>query len=179
MAKRDKPVDWAGIERDYCSGSMGIREMARWYGVTDTAIRKKAKADAWVRHEQPRHIADEPPAQRLTNPATDPPDLADQARGLTGRMMDELDTVTSMHGELEEMICSEESDPRRRQALLKALSLSERANTLKNLSATLKVLNEAAAPDGKKAQRQDRAEAASSTGKFAAPSAPKLVVSNR
>jgi hypothetical protein len=32
---------------------------------------------------------------------------------------------------------------------------------------------------GKKEKRQDRADAASSAGKFAAPSAPKLVVHNR
>ncbi|MBI1621491.1 hypothetical protein IOD40_12560 [Aquamicrobium sp. cd-1] len=92
-------------------------------------------------------------------------------------MMDELEAVTANVGELEEMIWTEESDPRRRQALLKALSLAERAKTLKDLSTSMKTLNEASAPEGKKAQKQAAAESVG--GRFAAPSAPKLVVSNK
>lgn len=178
MAKENKPIDWAGIERDYCSGKMSVREMASWYGISHTAINKKAKQAGWVRAEQPPHI-ERDPIQRIAVPTSEPGDLADKARGIAGRMMDELDAVTSLHGELEDMICAEESDPRRRQALLKALSLGERAMTLKNISTTLKTLNEASAPEGKKAQRQANAEKSASGGRFAAPSPPKLVVSNR
>jgi hypothetical protein len=50
--------------------------------------------------------------------------------------------------------------------------------TLKNISQTLKTLNEAADAGGKKAQRQARAEKGASGGKFAAPNGPKLIVSN-
>jgi hypothetical protein len=106
--------------------------------------------------------------------------VPERARALAGRMVDELDTVTAHHGELEDMICTEESDPRRRGALLKAISLGERAMTLKNLSQTLKTLQEAGeGGGGKKAQRQANAEKSSSGGRFAVRSAPKLVVSNK
>lgn len=178
MMKRDKPIDWKGIEGDFVAGRMSVREIARWYGVTEAAIRKHAKAAGWARNAQPGHVdRSEPVVTRMT--ITEPGDLPEKARGLAGRMMDELDAVTSLHGELEDMICAEESDPRRRQALLKSLSLSERAKTLKDISTTLKTLNEAAVPDGKKAQRQANADSSASAGKFATPSAPKLVVSNK
>ena len=183
--KNNKPIDWAGIERDYRAGVMGVREIARWYGVSDTAIHKKAKASDWVRAPKPRGPFEESREQRAQAVEIIPPvpvkpeALSDRARGIAGRLMDELETVTAHVGELEDMICTEESDPRRRQALLKAISLGERATTLKNISTTLKTLNESVAPVGKKQQRQAAAEAASTGGKFAAPSAPKLVVDNK
>jgi hypothetical protein len=179
MAKKDKPVDWDGIERDYCSGEMGLREIARWYGVSHTAINKRAKKDGWKRKSAPKHVEQEPVARSPLLPVADTSDVPDRARVLASRMVDELDAVTTHHGELEDMICSEESDPRRRRALLKALSLGERAMTLKNISQTLKTLNEAGEVGGKKAQRQANAEKSASGGRFAAPSAPKLVVSNK
>lgn len=181
----DKPIDWEGIERDYCAGIMGIREIARWYGVSDTAIHKKAKAEGWMRKEKPKGPFQESTESRTVTseiivPASiKPEDLVDRGRAIAVRMMDELESVTAHVGDLEDMICDEESDLRRRQALLKALSLSERAMTLKNLSATIKTLGEVSAPDGKKAARQAKAETSASGGKFAAPSGPKLVVDNR
>lgn len=46
----EKPVvDWERIETDYCAGVKSIREIARESGVTDTAIRKKAKVQKWSR----------------------------------------------------------------------------------------------------------------------------------
>jgi hypothetical protein len=176
MAKDNKPVDWGGIETDFCSGTMGVREIARWYGVSHPAILRRAKRDGWVRKSQ--HIEREPIERPAPSASVDPSTVPDRARGLAGRMLDELDTVTAHHGELEEMISVEESDPRRRNALLKAISLPERAMTLKNISQTLKTLNEAADAGGKKAQRQARAEKGASGGKFAAPNGPKLIVSN-
>lgn len=185
MKKNDKPIDWAGIEKDYTAGVMGVREIARWYGISDTAIHKKAKAEGWVRPKQKKTLKGEKPARAAapaaaTEEPASPADLADRGRGLASRLMDELDAVTANVGELEEMIHAEESDPRRRQALLKALSLPERANTLRTLSMSLKTLNETAMPEGKKAQRQAAAEGiASGGGRFAPPSGPKLVVNNK
>ncbi|MBL0374025.1 hypothetical protein JJB09_18550 [Rhizobium sp. KVB221] len=181
--KNDKPIDWVGIERDYRAGVMGIREIARWYGVSDTAIHKRAKADGWTRKEAPKGPFQELREQRAVSIEIIPPasvkpeDLSDRGRAIAARMMDELEAVTAHVGDLEDMICDEESDPRRRQALLKAISLGERASTLKNLSTAIKTLNEAATPEGKKAQKQAAAEKVG--GRFAAPSAPKLVVSNK
>ncbi|WP_262027136.1 hypothetical protein [Microvirga sp. Mcv34] len=182
MKNGNKTIDWQGVEKDYCAGVMGVREIARWYGISDTAVHKKAKAEGWVRPKQKKTLVGAAPAQaEVPAPASSEPvspaDLADRGRGLAARLMNELDAVTANVGELEEMIHSEESDPRRRQALLKALSLGERANTLRTLSMSLKTLNETAMPEGKKAQRQSAAEKVG--GKFSVPSAPKLVVNNR
>jgi len=176
MAKKDKPIDWVGIENDFTAGRMSVREIARWYGISEAAIRKKAKKTGWVRKATPGHIEREPIVVRTTPPATQPKDLADRARVLAGRMMDELDAVTSLHGELEDMICQEESDPRRRQALLKAISLGERAKTLKDLGLTLKTLADAV-PEGKKAQKQaDAEQMAAPGGRYAPRPGPRPAV---
>lgn len=174
-----KPIDWPSLERDYRSGAMAIKEMARWYGVSPAGIRKKAKKDGWIRKASSVAVGRETPVRPTAAPL-DPADVPLRARELAGRMVGELDTVTAHHGELEDMICAEESDPRRRAALLKAISLPERAMTLKNLSQTLKTLNEAgeAVAGGKKATRQANAEKSASGGKFAVPSGPKLAIDN-
>src|ERR1700722_16688701 len=44
-----KIVDWEAIEREYRAGQLSVREIARTSGVTETAIRKHAKADGWTR----------------------------------------------------------------------------------------------------------------------------------
>ncbi|WP_375597585.1 hypothetical protein [Devosia sp. Naph2] len=192
MAKRkqNKAIDWKGIRSDYEAGVMTVREIARWYGISDTAIHKKAKAEEWKRKEKTQSPFEESKAQRSALPPQSPVEviqpasvkpeaLADRARALTGRLMDELETVTSHVGELEDMICQEEGDPRRRQALLKALSLGERSKTLKDLSTTMKTLKEADAPQGVKQQRQAAAENAASSGsKFAPRNGPRMVVNN-
>jgi hypothetical protein len=178
MTADKKPIDWGGVETDYCAGEMAIREIGRWYGVDPAAIRKKAKKHGWQRKAATVAMERDAPARPPVVPV-DPADVPQRARELAGRMVGELDVVTAHHGELEDMICAEESDPRRRAALLKAISLPERAMTLKNLSQTLKTLNEAGEVQGKKAQRQANAEKSAATGRFATPTPPKLVVNNR
>jgi hypothetical protein len=50
MAQEKKPApDWERIEADYRAGVLSIREIAASQGITDTAIRKRAKRDEWVR----------------------------------------------------------------------------------------------------------------------------------
>jgi len=49
MATR-KPIDWERVEADYCAGIKSIREIAREAGVTDRAVRDKAKARDWTRN---------------------------------------------------------------------------------------------------------------------------------
>ena len=43
------PTDWEAIERDYRAGMLSVREIARRHDITEGAIRKRAKAEAWVR----------------------------------------------------------------------------------------------------------------------------------
>ena len=75
-------------------------------------------------------------------------------------MLDELDVVTSRRGELEDMIeaaTEDDEDDDRRVAMERAVSLPTGANTMKTLALALKTLNEASAPQGKKAAQQDKA----------------------
>lgn len=41
--------DWEGIEREYRAGQLAIREIARQYGVSEAAIRKRGKKHGWIR----------------------------------------------------------------------------------------------------------------------------------
>lgn len=49
MAAEKKVIDWEKIELDYRSGVKSLREIASEQCVSDTAIRKRAKRDDWVR----------------------------------------------------------------------------------------------------------------------------------
>jgi hypothetical protein len=42
-------ADWEAIGREYRAGQLSLREIGRIHGVSDTAIRKKAKAEGWER----------------------------------------------------------------------------------------------------------------------------------
>jgi len=48
--------DWEAIEREYRAGDSSIRALAEKHGVSDTAIRKKAKAEGW---EKPAKVRTE------------------------------------------------------------------------------------------------------------------------
>ncbi|AHM74346.1 terminase small subunit [Yersinia hibernica] len=49
-----KKPDWEAIKREYCAGQLSIRALAERYGVSDTAVRKRAKADEWPKPEKVR-----------------------------------------------------------------------------------------------------------------------------
>lgn len=44
-----RPTDWEAIERDYRAGLLSLREIANHHGITEGAIRKRAKRDMWAR----------------------------------------------------------------------------------------------------------------------------------
>ncbi len=48
MAER-KQVDWESVERDYSAGLLSLREIGDKRGVTEGAIRKRAKKEEWIR----------------------------------------------------------------------------------------------------------------------------------
>ncbi|WP_311270502.1 hypothetical protein [Sphingobium sp. WCS2017Hpa-17] len=182
MASRKNTIDWPRIEIEYLAGEDSIREIADRHEISDTAIRKRAKAEGWerlVRTANRREPDRSPPPPPPSDPATpaDSAKVADDARSLIGRMLDELDVVTSRRGELEDMIVEAtdgDDDDARRDAMMKALSLPSRANTLKTLALALKTTNEASAPQGKKAAAQDRANAVGGGRRFGAMGAPQL-----
>ncbi|GJD70510.1 hypothetical protein MMMDOFMJ_3459 [Methylobacterium gnaphalii] len=197
MGKAKKPIDWAGVERNYCKTELSIREIARWYGISDKAIRLRAKDKKWPPRGEGAPQATPQPAQTISDvvepiverirtapTAVDasPEAIIDRGQKLAVRMLAELEEGTAYIGEIEEAIedfTPGKNDGKRRDAMLKAVSLSSRAGTLKNLELAAKTFAESAAPAGKKAQRQASADqTASSGGKFAQRSGPRLVASN-
>lgn len=192
MADENKPIDWAEIERDFRTGTMSIREMAKWYGVSEGAIRKRAKAGGWERegtqggtrpsgaHQQAEKVY---VGTVLTPENATPEAIVGRGRNLVLRMLDELDASTSRLGELESIIVTstDEADAAgQRAALMQAVSLKQRSEVLKALATAAKTLaeSEPAAKGGIKAARQAAAEQVSG-GRFAPPAPPKLVVSNQ
>lgn len=186
MTDKKADIDWAAIEKDYRAGTQSIREIAAWYQISDTAIRKRAKAEGWERAEI-RAGSQQVRAANHANPAADKPvpkieEVIGRGRNLADRLLDELEAETMHLGELEAIIMMNEADPQRVAALKQAVSLPTRAKTLQTIALALKTMGETAdgGRSGKKAARQARAETAAGGGsKFAAPSAPKLVVDNK
>ena len=43
-------IDWESIETHYRAGQLSIREIAKVHGISDTAIRKRAKVENWQRN---------------------------------------------------------------------------------------------------------------------------------
>ena len=166
MATRKTASEWDRIELEYLAGEASIREIADRHELSEGAIRKRAKAEKWVRAVRKPQKVRTSPEPRSTAPETPPAPvdaavIAERGRQLVGRMLDELDATTTHAGELEELIELETADDRssqRRDGMLGAISLGGRAKTLKELATAFKTINEASAPKGVKAARQDRAD---------------------
>jgi len=113
------------------------------------------------------------------------------AKGLTLRLLDELDAITTHQGDLEDLIeletIDDEDGGRRRAAMLKAIGLPSRAAVLKQLLAATRAWSDLERPaakpapkgdgakppaQGKKAERAAAAKEAS-IGKFAPPPPPR------
>jgi hypothetical protein len=192
MSKK-QATDWAAIEAAYTLGTASIRQIARDHGVTDTAIRKKAKADGWVRTVVATANQDEDECgiggldgEILTGRASPlPEDHGDAILQLAGRMLDEIHGVTSHLGEIEQAIIDEtekDRSPKRRAAMLKAISLGGRAMALKTVTqAVVMVKADVRAKEeakGKKERQKEEAQDLAQNGRFATPSGPKLAVDN-
>lgn len=186
MAARKTAEEWSRIQREYLAGEDSIREIADRHEISEAAIRKRAKAEKWqrtVRTREPvRTLLPVPRPTPIAAAPTEPKpsaEIAEHARQLLGRMLDELDAVTGLQGELEEAIelaTIDDDNDQRRDAMMKAVSLPARSMIAKNIATALKTINEASAPQGKKAAQQERASAAGR--KFGAIGAPTKAALN-
>ncbi len=186
MATRKSSFDWTRIELEYLAGEDSIREIADRHAISEGAIRKRAKAEKWVRVvRRVRKVRTSTPPQpsptveREREPVPDAAAIAERGRGLVSRMLDELEATTTHAGELEEMIeeiTADDRDGRRRDGMLGAISLGGRAKTLKELATAFKTINEASAPQGKKAAAQDRAREVAGGSRFRPVGTPALSV---
>jgi len=184
MATRKSSFDWTRIELEYLAGEDSIREIADRHAISEGAIRKRAKAEKWVRvvrkvRKVRTSTPSEPSAAVEREPVPDAAAIAERGRGLVSRMLDELDATTTHAGKLEEMIeeiTAKDRDGRRRDGMLGAISLGGRAKTLKELATAFKTINEASAPQGKKAAAQDRAREVAGGSRFRPVGTPALSV---
>jgi hypothetical protein len=173
-------ADLDAIEKDYKADKLSNVAIGVRHGVSEAYVRKMAKKLSWTRGAPvtpPRPAP--PPRELLRRAASDTSAMTNEELSvdLTRRMLDELDTVTSHIGEMEELIEIEtgnDRDDRRRAAMMKAVSLPVRANTLKMLLAA----QAEAEGDGKKGKKELQMEAAkvAGSGKFKASAPPPLKV---
>jgi len=171
-------ADLDAIERDWKADTMTNVAIGVRHGVSEGYIRKVAKKFNWQRGAAVTPPTLPPPPReylRRSSPDTGGMDDKALADNLLRRMLDELDTVTSHIGELEELIeleTHDDRDDRRRAAMMKAVSLPVRANTLK----LLLMAQADAAPEGKKGKKELLQEAAvvAGKGKFKSSAPPSL-----
>lgn len=49
LVSKKPRADWEAIERDYRAGVLSVREVAKIYGISEAAIRKRATKEGWER----------------------------------------------------------------------------------------------------------------------------------
>ena len=163
-----KQPDWEAIERAYRAGALSIRTIADRNGISDTAIRKKAKASGWVRDlsEQVRKevrnklVRGEVRDGQCANPERDAEIVEEaaeegatvvrshrrdirKASNLANLLMDDLLTTIQQRESIEDAIEDETRDDgngMRRANMLGAVSLPSNAKTLFQLSSAMKNL---------------------------------------
>ena len=162
MADTPQPTDWEAIEREYRAGQLSVREIARLHGVSHTAINKKAKAQSWtqnlaqrVREEVSTRLVSDEVSSANAREAIDAAAaravdvIRSHRRGistaldLVGKLMAELTEGTEERYEIEEEIEEEtkaDRNPKRRNAMLRAVALPSRASVIMSLSSAMKNL---------------------------------------
>lgn len=163
-----KQPDWEAIERAFRAGALSIRTIAERNGVSDTAIRKRAKAGGWERDlsEQVRKevrnklVRGEVRENQCANPEVDAEIIEEaaeegatvvrshrrdirKASNLADLLMDDLLTTIKRREEIEDAIIDETSDDvnsMRRGSMLAAVGLPSNAKTLFQLTSALKNL---------------------------------------
>jgi hypothetical protein len=163
-----KQPDWEAIERAYRAGSLSIRTIAERQGVSDTAIRKKAKALNWVRDlsdqvrkevrsklvrgevrndqgancELDAEIIEEAAEEGARVVRSHRRDIR-KATNLANLLMDDLLSTIGKREEIEDSIEAETADDTngmRRATMLSAVALPSNAKTLFQLSSAMKNL---------------------------------------
>lgn len=152
-------IDWESIEREYRVGQLSIKEIGRRFGITHSAIVKRAKKDGWLRNLSGA-VKTEIQNRLLTGdaPLQSEKEIVDVAakrgvelirehrrdigngRALVTTLFQELKTASQDIEQLESAIQDEtkgDKNSQRRSQMLRAVSLPSRAGTIRDLSMAL------------------------------------------
>src|ERR1700722_18256320 len=157
-----KSVDGEAIEREYRAGQLTVVEIGRQYGLSHTAINKRAKRDGWtrnladrVRKEVSARLVSEKGSPEADRAAIEPAvargvQVVREHRASIGRgqrlvsaLFGELEEASENRDEIEAVIEEEtEGDDKgkRRAMMLRAVALPSRAGVIVNLSNALRTL---------------------------------------
>jgi len=47
--RKPTAANWPAVRADYSAGSLSVREVASLHGITESVLRRRAKAEAWPR----------------------------------------------------------------------------------------------------------------------------------
>lgn len=170
MKDKTPPPDWEAIEKLYRAGVLSVRAIGELHNVTEGAIRKQAKKNAWERdltakvqqkardelvrmevrtaHEKLHGVRTE---QDIINEAaltvvevvrSHRRDIA-AGRSIATMLATQLYQAAEHRPELEDIILEVTADDAtsdRRRTLMRAVSLPTHAGTLKDLAAVMKIL---------------------------------------
>jgi hypothetical protein len=166
MADKRKKIDWEAVEREYRAGQLSIREIGREYGVSAPAITKKAKKERWNRDlsNQVRKAVNAKLVNtevNKSNASVNEAEVVEAAaergaevirlhrkdinhgRTLVGLLMGQLEEAATNRDEIEDAIEDEtagDSNVKRRNQMLRAVSLPGHAGTIRDLSTAMKNL---------------------------------------
>lgn len=164
MSEAKQPVDWSAIEAAFRAGQLSNSQIARMHGVTEGAIRKKAKTQDWIKDlsgavqkavrgelvraqvRAPRvsereiiEIAAATGAQVVRTHRTD----IRNAAGLVSTLMEQLSEAIHGRNEIAADIEQEtegDKDNQRRARMMRAISLQSHAAIVRDLSTAAKNL---------------------------------------
>lgn len=167
MTEAAKPrADWEAIERDYRAGVLSLREIAKQHGLSDTAIRKRAKVDGWerdlsdrvqekvrtelvrteVRTANPeerateRQIVDAAAAQ-VVHVVREHRSAIKEGQDLARMLMTQLKEVVSNREDIEQAIkeaTAGDENEKRYSALMKMMSIPTHTSAVVNLANAMK-----------------------------------------
>lgn len=157
-------ADWEAIEREYRAGTLSVREIARQNEVSDTAIRLKAKQYGWLRdlsEKVRQELRSKLLCAKLCNENANEGEIVstnvdqlvkvvDLQRGdikkqksIVAILAGQLEQVAQEREDIETTIDKEtegDKDTKRRNSMLKAISLPTHAGVARDLSVALKNL---------------------------------------
>lgn len=159
-------ADWEAIEREYRANQLSVSEIGRQFGVSHTAINKKAKAQGWGRDLQAKvqqvaraklvsdavsvspevseanaHETIEAAAARVVDVVRSHRKDISTGRRIIGSLFDELIEATEQRAVIDEAIEAEtagDTNGQRRAMMKRAVALPSRAATMQSLAGALK-----------------------------------------